>query len=241
MGAFGTLVGVGGGFILVPIFLLLMHYSPQHTVGTSLAIVFLNALSGSVAYIRQKKVFYDAGIRFALATIPGAFLGGYLSRYFTSRAFSITFGVLLLIIALIMFGRARAAAARETGTFDAATFTYNRVLGVSLSVVVGFLSTILGIGGGIIHVPIMVYLLGFPTHVATATSHFVLAISTFFGVTAHYIMHNILLVPAITIGTGALLGAQGGAWLAQRVQSRPILIVLSILLFLVGIRLIFLH
>ena len=225
--------------ILVPIFLLLMHYSPQHAAGTSLAIVFLNALSGSIAYIRQKKVYYDAGVRFALATIPGALLGGYLSRYFTSRTFSITFGVLLLLVAAVTVSRARAAVARESDAFDAATFTYNRVLGVSLSVGVGFLSTILGIGGGIIHVPMMVYLLGFPTHVATATSQFVLAISTFFGVTAHFTLHNVLLRPAITIGAGALLGAQGGAWLASRVKSRLILIIFSLLLFLAGLRLIF--
>lgn len=240
VGAFGTLVGVGGGFILVPIFLLVMHYSPQHTVGTSLAIVFLNALSGSIAYIKQQKVYYDAGIRFALATIPGAFLGGYVSHFFTSRLFSITFGVLLLFIAVMMYGRATAAARQESATFDPETFTYNRILGVSLSFVVGFLSTILGIGGGIIHVPIMVYLLGFPTHIATATSHFVLAISTFFGVLAHYIMQNILLLPALSIGAGALVGAQFGARLAQRVKSRPILVMLSVLLFLVGLRLIFL-
>ena len=61
-------------------------------------------------------------------------------------------------------------------------FQYNRTLGIVASLGVGFLSSIFGIGGGVIHVPLMIYLLGFPVHVATATSHFVLACSSAFGV-----------------------------------------------------------
>ena len=55
VGSFGTLIGVGGGFILVPVCLLLFRYTPQFAVGTSLAVVFFNALSGTIAYMRQKK------------------------------------------------------------------------------------------------------------------------------------------------------------------------------------------
>ena len=73
--AFGTLVGIGGGLILVPLFILVFHWEPNLAVGTSLVVVFFNAISGTVAYMRQKKVYYDAGIRFALATLPGAFFG----------------------------------------------------------------------------------------------------------------------------------------------------------------------
>ena len=87
VGSFGTLIGAGGGFILVPVFLLLFHYTPQFAVGTSLAIVFFNALSGTIAYMRQKKVYYDAAIRFSLATLPGAVIGSYLAHYFTSNVF----------------------------------------------------------------------------------------------------------------------------------------------------------
>lgn len=236
VGTLGTLIGVGGGFILIPIFLLLFHWSPQHAIGTSLAVVFLNALSGSVAYVKQKKVYYDAAIRFSLATLPGAFIGSYLAQYFTGNSFRVTFGILLLVIGVLMFFRSSPKIAQSG--FDKKTFTYNRTLGVILSAFVGFLSSILGIGGGIIHVPAMIYLLYFPTHVATATSHFILAISTFFGVVSHFFLGNILLQPAIIIGIGAVLGAQLGASLSLKVKSRAILILLSICLFVLGIRLI---
>lgn len=236
VGAFGTLIGIGGGVILVPIFLLVMHYSPQHAVGTSLAVVFLNALSGSLAYIRQKKVYYDAGIRFSLATLPGAFTGSYLATYFTGKTFSVTFGLFLIGLALLQYYKQSGQKVDEQ-PFVAETFSYNRPLGVFLSFIVGFLSSIFGIGGGIIHVPILVYLLAFPPHVATATSHFVLAISSFFGVASHLALGNVLLGPALAIGLGAVLGAQFGAGLSLRVQSRPILILLSISMGLLGLRL----
>ena len=237
VGTFGTLVGIGGGIILIPIFMLLFNWTPQHSVGTSLVVVFLNALSGSIAYIKQKKVYYDAAIRFSIATLPGAVIGSYLAEYFTGASFRVSFGSLLMIVAVIMFFRTKQSEGKST--FGEEGFTYNRTLGVVLSTLVGFLSSILGIGGGVIHVPAMVYILGFPAHVATATSHFVLGISTFFGVLSHYILGNILMKPALTIGVGAVIGAQLGAHLSLKVKSKSILTLLSIALFLLGLRLVF--
>jgi len=236
VGTFGTLVGVGGGIILVPIFLLLFHWTPQNAVGTSLVIVFMNAVSGSIAYIKQKKVYYDAAIRFSLATVPGAIIGSYLAEYFTSTSFKVSFGGLLMIVSLLMFFRTKQQEGKSE--FGEEGYTYNRTLGVLISTLVGFLSSILGIGGGVIHVPAMVYILGFPTHIATATSHFVLAISTLFGVVSHYILGNILVRPALAIGIGAVVGAQIGAKLSLKVKSKSILVLLSIALFLLGLRLV---
>jgi len=236
VGTFGTLVGIGGGIILIPIFLLIFQWTPQHAVGTSLVVVFLNAVSGSIAYIKQKKVYYDAAIRFSLATVPGAIIGSYLAEYFTSTSFKVSFGGLLMIVSIIMFFRTKQQEGKSK--FGEEGFTYNRTLGVLLSTLVGFLSSILGIGGGVIHVPAMVYILGFPTHVATATSHFVLAISTMFGVVSHYFLGNILVKPALAIGIGAIVGAQIGAALSLKVKSKSILVLLSIALFVLGLRLV---
>lgn len=236
VGTFGTLVGIGGGIILIPVFLLVFQWTPQQAVGTSLVVVFFNAVSGSVAYIKQKKVYYDAAIRFSIATLPGAVIGSYLAEYFTSTSFQVSFGGLLIIVSMTMFFCGKQQEGKSE--FGEIGFTYNRTLGVLLSVLVGFLSSILGIGGGVIHVPAMVYILGFPTHVATATSHFVLAISTFFGVVTHYIIGNILIKPGLIIGIGAVVGAQIGAKLSVKVQSHAILILLAIALFLLGLRLV---
>ncbi len=235
VGSFGTLLGIGGGLFLVPVFILLFNWDPQHAAGTSLAVVFFNALSGSIAYIRHKRVYYDAAVKFSLATLPGAFLGGYLVAYFSGSAFRIAFGALLMILALVLLWR---SFAKDSGIkdFDPATFRYDRLAGIVISLFVGFLSSILGIGGGIIHVPAMVCLLGFPAHVAAATSQFVLMVSSLSGVATHYLLGNVYLEAALAIGLGAVIGAQIGARLAMKVRSRTIMLLLALCLFGLGLR-----
>ena len=242
VGIFGTLVGIGGGLILVPLFSLclptIFPEAPQ-VIGTSLFVVFLNAVSGTFAYIRQRRVFFKAAIPFAVATLPGAFLGSYAADIFERHTLNLSFGCFLLLMSLILYWSA-SRKKDPAAPFDPRNFTYNKTLGIVSSAFVGFLSSIFGIGGGVIHVPLMIYMLGFPTHVATATSHFVLAVSSFAGVILHVVLQHIIGLPAISIGIGALLGAQIGAKLSRKTRPKIILALLSISMFALGIRLILL-
>src|SRR6266581_1722248 len=104
IGAFGTLIGAGGGFILVPILLLLYpNEKAEFITSISLAVVFFNALSGSIAYSRMKRIDYKSGAIFALATIPGAILGALSTAYVPRRIFDLIFGVLMIIAALFLW------------------------------------------------------------------------------------------------------------------------------------------
>ena len=151
-----------------------------------------------------------------LATIPGAFLGTWLTRYISSSVFGIIFAFLLIIMATYIFLR------KEPHIKNDVTINHTRAItdvhghhfeyspkvcwGITLSFLVGVLSSLLGIGGGIIHVPAMLYLLGFPVHIATATSHFVLAGSSFFGSISHFTAGDVLILSAIIVGGAAILG-----------------------------------
>lgn len=123
--------------------------------------------------------------------------------------------------------------------FHKKTFKFNQKLGVAISTLVGFLSSIFGIGGGAIHVPLMIYALKFPTHIATATSHFVLTVSSFIAVLSHLFFGNILITPALSIGCGAVIGAQIGAKISQKTKPKYIITLLAIMLALLGLRFIF--
>lgn len=240
VGVFGSLVGVGGGLILIPIFVMFMtpqvFQTAQQAIGTSLFAVLLNAISGTYAYLRQKKVFLHAAVRFGLATVPGAFLGSYISSYFNGPAFSVCFGIFLICMAAIMFFKKKANSAAE---FDPKTFRYNQTIGIVLSCGVGFISSILGVGGGVIHVPMMISLLAFPPHIATATSTCVLGISSFVGVISHMLLDHILWLPALTIGFGAMIGAQIGAKIAKKTKPRILVVLLCTTMVIVGGKLIF--
>lgn len=251
IGAFGTLVGIGGGLIMVPLFIIFMtgkatdppsFFNTFHTVseavGTSLFGVFLNTLSGTMAYIKQKKVYFNAGIPFAIATLPGAFIGSYLDKYFNLSSFDMFFGIMLIVLAVIMYWKSSTKRATAV-SFDPHNFKYNKNLGIFISIFVGFMSSILGIGGGIIHVPLLIYVLSFPPHIATATSHFILAVSSFAGSISHIALGHVVWKPAIAIGVGAIVGAQLGAAISKKTKPRIIVIMLAVVMCALGLRLFF--
>lgn len=242
--AIGTLVGAGGGFILVPV---LLYFFPSetadHITAISMAVILGNAFSGTLAYARMGRIDFNAGWRFALAALPGAFLGALASGYISRHTFDLIFGLALMGIALFLLRRAqkRAREKQDPQTLGHATFRLNTKglkLGAAISSVVGFLSSFLGIGGGIIHVPAMVYLLRYPVHTATATSHFVLACTALVAVLEHIYLGSYEGRLALTLAlcVGAILGAQVGARLSKHVNDRMILRGLGVALLLAGLR-----
>ncbi len=248
VGSFGALVGIGGGLIMVPLFMYFMmppsgstFANVQEVVGTSLFGVLLNALSGTWAYFKQKRIILKVAMPFALATVPGAFLGSYVSEWFSGPAFSITFGGSLAFLGCFMYWNStrNKAANRSADEFDPEALPKSKImLGVFCSLFVGFLSSILGIGGGVVHVPMMVFLLGFPPLVAVATSTFVLMVSAAIGVVGHAFLAHIVWAPAIAVGCGAIVGAQLGAKIARKSKPRLIVMILSCVMVLLGCQLI---
>ncbi len=120
-------------------------------------------------------------------------------------------------------------------------FSYNPITGLIIGLGVGFLSSLLGIGGGIIHVPALVQILNYPAHLATATSHFMLAIMSFSGSVIHLITGalNDGLIESIMLGAGVIIGAPIGARLSNKIHGKWIIRSLAAALGLVGIRILF--
>lgn len=234
VGLLGALLGIGGGMVIVPLLVFAWGYEPQLAIGTSVLVVLLNAVSGTWGYIRQKKVCVDAALKFAVATVPGAFLGSYAAEYLQGRLFYLVFGAFFVLAAINMYRKASKNAAGKTA--GEVPEVYNWKLGVLCSVGVGFLASILGIGGGIVHVPFMVYVLNFPVHVAIATSTCILAVSSLAGLVSHAMLGHIVWISGLAIGAGAFVGAQGGVALAQRLQSGILMKLASVLVLITGIK-----
>jgi uncharacterized protein len=263
VGAFGTLIGAGGGFILVPILLLL--YPNENTeliTSISLAVVFFNALSGSWAYSRMGRIDYKSGMIFAAATIPGAILGAVSTAYVPRHAFDIFFGIVMIGGGIFLWLAARDAhpsdhrqqtqrsesgaapllIVRDLVDADGTRYhyAYNPVVGIALSILAGFFSSLLGVGGGFIHMPAMTHLLNFPVHIATATSHFVLAVMSITGTLVH-VANGVFaqgLRRTAILAVGVILGAQLGAYMSNRIGGKAIIQGLAIALLFVGVRLI---
>jgi uncharacterized protein len=265
VGTYGTIIGAGGGFILVPLLMLLFPQdAPSMVTAASLAIIFVNSTSGTVAYALQKRVSYKTGVLFAAATIPGALIGSWLTGFIPKRLFGAIFGCLLIGVAVFLSltrgAKRRAAPAAAAAPAGSATpakprrvvdtivdrdgnrhdLTYNVWVGMGLSLLIGCFSSLVGIGGGLIHVPLLTYAFGFPLHVATATSHFILIFTSLAGVAEHVLDHTwpTHLLRDGCLAIGVVGGAQLGAFLSRKIASRWIMVGLAAALGVVGVRLI---
>ena len=246
-GGYGALIGAGGGFVLAPALLLLYPAeAPETITSISLAVVFFNALSGTLAYARSKRIDYKSGAIFAAATVPGAIAGAIATTSVSRPKFNLVFGLLLICVAgFLALNPAEKGAVRVAqASLDAPSISKlnaaTLLAGVVLSTIFGFISSFFGIGGGFLYVPALVYLLRFPVHIATATSLFVLTITAFTGSATHIaagLFHHGIR-RAIALSIGAILGAQVGAWLSHRLHGNWIIRSLAIALGLIGLRLV---
>lgn len=264
-GGYGSMVGLGGGFVLVPAFLLL-HYDSRVAAGTSIFVVLLNAASGSIQYLRQRRVDLRSAIVFATAGIPGAWLGAAIDQVIPQRVFLFVFAALLAWAAIRLLTTSKlthaelsAEAHRDDeprpGLVDDEsrgiitrdfrdrqgvrhTYRYNLAEGVMISIGAGFVASSLGVGGGLVQVPAMIYLFGFPPHVAIATSTLIIALTAFFGTASHALYGDVAWTPALLVGLGAVVGAQFGARLAKRAPEKPLLRLLALAVIVTAAKLI---
>ena len=241
-GALGSLVGAGGGFLLVPA--LLLMYQEQTTAqvtAVSLIVVFFTAFSGSINYAWMRRIDYQAGLAFAIAAAPTAMLGAYLSHYVPRTYFDPAMALLLIGVAVFLGVRPPVVLEGEAG---ATSLPRGHLgprglsLGCVLNAYIGLLSGLMGIGGGVVGVPVLVKVLRFSPHVATATSLFALTITAFCGVLVHVAHGRLAQVGdrALFLAMGVMMGAQLGPKISTRLRGTGLLRLLAVVLVCVGAR-----
>jgi uncharacterized membrane protein YfcA len=255
IGAYGTLIGAGGGFLLMPLLLLIYPKEHQHTLtAISLVVVFFNTLSGASAYARLKRIDFRSGLMLAAATIPGAIFGVTTNASIPRQGFEAIFSIFLIGLALFLFIRPKSDSeptrekhlsspggmARVFHSLDGTSFEYHYhpVLGLTVFFFLGFVASFLGIGGGSLIMPTLSYLLNFPVFIATGTSQLIVAITTFSATLVH-IWHGSFhhgAHRAAALGIGVLIGAQFGAYLSNKIKGAWIIRGLAVAVAVVGIR-----
>ena len=256
-GAYGVLVGAGGGFILGPALLIFFDLNKEAAAGTALALVAANTISGAPVYLRMGRVDRRSGVLFALAAIPGSVIGAFALIAISGSIFRILFGLLLIALAIQMLvgqGISRGSSLPKKATIrvgrmvrtrrvtadDGQVFeyTFNEGFATAFNVVLGFISSFFGTGGGFLRTPILVSVFGFPVQVAVATSIFALAFYTTAGAATHAALGHVEWWPTfVWAGIGLVAGGQVGARLAGTVNSVWILRLLLVVVLALGVRL----
>ncbi len=258
IGIFGTMVGAGGGFILTPLLLLLFPDRPAEIVtATSLSVVALNALSGSIAYHRLGRIDIKTSLAYSLAAFPWVILGVFTTSRISRGPFDILLGLGLFALCIsLLRGSDPPANAPSPGEESDPSLTERHIvdrsgrvynyrfrykMGIWMSTGIGFLSSFFGIGGGPIYVPLMIRFLRVPVYIATATCQFILLINTSVAVLVHYYRDNLHTMSDVILplAVGVIGGAQVGAVISGKLKSATITKIFVVLLALVSFRLLY--
>lgn len=233
VGIVGAIAGVGGGFFVVPFLMLAHGLDPRLASGTSLAVVFVNALSATIANSIRRRVDYRAGLVLAAFTMPGLILGSEVIELVRERLYFIAFGGFLVVTSVYML-LFRSA----DGGGDDRECHVSMAGAAGVGLVAGFIATMFGVGGGIVHMPYLVYRVKMPARRASATSQFALLWTALFGAAAFALRHYIDWRLFGLLAVGIVAGAQAGVWVMGRVDPRLIKIVLALVTLVVAVQMV---
>ncbi|MEM2104654.1 MAG: sulfite exporter TauE/SafE family protein [Candidatus Bathyarchaeia archaeon] len=241
-----SLTGVGGGIFIVPLLTLLYGFEPVVAVGTSLAAIIITSIASSVNYLKQNRVCVKAGLFLACAAAPGGYVGAEITAIPTVKMWlGLIFGFFLILVAVQMVYKALSAKpVKVSGIFDKVfekrllSNWRKMLLGLILSFCGGLASGLLGIGGGVVLVPVMCYALGFPIHFSIPTSMFIMIFTSIFGVANHFQLGNVNGIYAVYLGAGAVFGAQVGAYASGKLSSRSLSLFFAVMLVVASLNMI---
>jgi uncharacterized membrane protein YfcA len=247
-GAFGSLLGLGGGILIVPLLTIGFGLPLREAVGVSLVCVIVTSSASAGVYLQRRQANLRLGMFLELFTGFGAVVGGMVAFLLDERILAGLFAVILGYMAVSMLRGARRTAGATTadeapGTgeeatdaepdedartvdADAATLGLRPELlprlpfAAGVSVGAGVASALLGIGGGIIKVPLMHLALGVPLRIATATSNFMVGITASTSAILYLLRGGIDAYAAGPTAIGVFIGASLGSRLGHRVDLR---------------------
>jgi uncharacterized membrane protein YfcA len=247
-GLLGSLLGVGGGVILVPILTLLLGVPIRGAIAASLVSVIATASASSTVNLEKGLLNIRLGLVLEVATSVGGLGGGLAAALLTQRQLFLIFAATMALMGIVMIIRSKkrnvianpdAEPGLLGGTVSEGSTTYvYRVkrlpLGLVSSLLAGALSGLLGVGGGIVKVPVLNSFCGIPIRVAAATSAFMIGVTAAASSFVYFGRGDVILPLTSLVALGSLPASLLGAHLSQRVETRALKMFMAALLFVVG-------
>ncbi len=224
-GILGSMIGLGGGIVVVPI-LTFLGFSPTAAASNSLFAALSNAIASTISYTRQKRIVFSLGLKLGLISIPGTILGALISSSVTPDIFKVLFGLVMISSAVYIFLRKKIESKEKSLSIQMMIFA------IGASFFAGIISAFFGIGGGIIFVPLMVVGMGMTMKKAAPTSQLILLFSSLSGVLAHSFLGHPDFIQAGFLAIGSFFGGLVGARLSLDVKERYLQIIVTIVILI---------
>ena len=250
-GVFGSLLGLGGGVLIVPLLTLGFGLPLREAVGVSLVSVIVTSSAAASVFLGRHSANLRLGMSLELFTAAGAIIGGVLAFVLDERELAGLFAALLIYVAISMLRRSDASAppavAEASGepgadpTGDRRSWILERLsgpgyrvrrlgTGIVGAVAAGIISALLGVGGGIVKVPLMHLVMGVPLRVATATSNLMIGITASASAIIYLFRGGLDPYAAGPTAIGVFIGASIGSRIAHRVDVRLLRILFTVVL-----------
>lgn len=253
-GGFGSMVGIGGGLILVPVLSIVLGYDVKSAIAASLIGVIAASLSASPRFIRSGIADRRLGLLLLIAACVGGLTGGLTADRLDGQVLALLFGLLLAGVAVQMLRQVHrpsvppplgdddlssgfASSYIEPRNGEVVVYRARRLgAGAAVSFVAGNLSGLLGVGGGVINVPTMNSVMHVPIRVATTTSTYMLAAMATTGAFVHLATGQLDPLLAAPVALGVIVGARAGAHLSMLlpVTTLRIAFVIVAVIFAIG-------
>ncbi|MCV0409605.1 sulfite exporter TauE/SafE family protein [Nitrosopumilus sp.] len=230
-GLLGSMIGLGGGIIVVPV-LTFLGFPPTTAASNSLFAALSNAIASTISYSKQKRIEISLGLKLGLLSIPGTVLGAMISTDVAPDIFKILFGFVLIASAAYIFLR------KQIEPKEKAISKQIMIFAVGASFFAGIVSSFFGIGGGIIFVPLMVVGMGMAMKRAAPTSQLILLFSSFSGVVSHSLLGHPDFTQAGFLAVGSFVGGLVGARLSIDIRERYLQIIVSVVVLIAAGKLI---
>ncbi len=230
-GAFGGLVGLGGGVVMIPLMVRFFGFNQHQAHGTSLAALVFTGITGAVTYALKGNVDPMAAALLAATAMLTARFGALYANSLPEWKLKMSFGFFVIFVSLLLLMKPLYAQL----TLPAEGWLRIVIL-LASGVVSGFFAGLMGVGGGSIMVPAMVLFLGFTQHMAQGSSLLAMVPAGGVGAYTHWRLGNVVtaVVPGLILGI--ILGTFGGGTLAQLLSEAALRVIFAAVLIWQGIR-----
>lgn len=251
-GFLGSLIGLGGGIVVVPVLTLAYGIDIRYAIGASIVSVIATSSGAAAAYVKQHLTNLRTAMLLELGTTTGAITGAFVAGVLRGRALFIIFGVVMGYSALAMLRKVHAPdrpvepdrwadrlrlhgsyydESRQVQVDYKVTHTW---LGLGLMYLAGMISGLLGIGSGALKVPAMDLAMRIPIKVSSATSNFMIGVTAAASAGVYFVRGDIDPIIAAAVAIGVTIGATVGSLVLARTDNRVIRIVFVAVLVLVS-------
>jgi hypothetical protein len=229
-GLLGGYLGLGGGVVIVPYLTMVAGVDLKIAIPASVTAIVVNSLSSSTEYIRKGMVNFELAVSLGIAMTLGNVAGSILSTVVSASVTQFLFGCTLLYTAYTFINK------NESTTPAPPADTHKYYWAVIIAAFgTGLLGALIGVGGGLIIIPLMFVVFGLPLSTARGTSSFIIGFSTSAAVAVYLIAGHIdlTIVPALLVGT--VIGGKVGGYFGTLARPKPVKILfVLILLYLAG-------